>query len=69
MRQKITRKHTAGVHDVLRDAPIAIENLMTKREERRDGFVHVMEKAITETLGRFTDRDGMWVSEGNRHTP
>ena len=48
---EITRKHTAGVHDALRDVRIAIENLVTKREERRDGFVRVMKKAMTETLG------------------
>ena len=39
------------MHDALRDVRIAIENLVTKRDERRDGFVRVMKKAMTETLG------------------
>lgn len=48
---EITRKHTAGVHDALRDVRRAIESLVTKRDERRDRFARVMKKAMIESLG------------------
>jgi predicted GNAT family acetyltransferase len=52
---EITRKHTAGVHDALHDVRRAIESLVTKRDERRDGFVRVMKKAMNESLGSNAD--------------
>jgi predicted GNAT family acetyltransferase len=48
---EITRKHTAGVHDALRDVRRVIESLVAKRDERRDGFARVMKKAMVEKLG------------------
>ena len=48
---EVARKHTSGVHDALDDVRRAIETLVTKRDERRDGFVQVIKKAMTESLG------------------
>jgi hypothetical protein len=48
---EFTRKHTSNVAEVLLDIRRAIEGLVTKRNERRDGFVRVMEKALREKLG------------------
>jgi predicted GNAT family acetyltransferase len=43
------------VHDALHDVRRAIESLVTKRDERRDGFVRVMKKAMNESLGSNAD--------------
>lgn len=48
---EFTRKHTAKVHDALADVRRAIDQLVTKRDERRDGFVSVIRKAMGESLG------------------
>ena len=45
------RKHTANVRDGLHEIRRIIENLANKRDSRRDGFVQVMRKAMTEKLG------------------
>jgi hypothetical protein len=46
-----TRKHTANVRDGLDEIRRIIERLTQLRDERRDGFVRVMQKAMTERLG------------------
>ena len=48
---EFTRKHTAKVHDSLDPIRQHIEQLATKRDERRDGFVKVIEKAMKAKLG------------------
>lgn len=48
---EFTRKHTANVRKGLDEIRSIIERLVAKRDERRDGFVQVMQKAMTEKLG------------------
>jgi hypothetical protein len=48
---ELTRKHTAGVGSVLTDIRRTIDSLVRRRDERRDGFVKVMVKAMKEKLG------------------
>ncbi len=50
-----SRKHTANVRAGLNEIRQIIERLITQRDERRDGFVEVMRKAMTERLGRDAD--------------
>lgn len=45
------RKHTAHVHESLDQIRSIVRNLVKKRDERRDGFAKVMEKAMRERLG------------------
>jgi hypothetical protein len=44
------RKHTANVHESLRDIREIIARLVEKRDARRDSFVEVIKKAMGETL-------------------
>lgn len=46
-----TRKHTANVHDGLGEIRRIIEVLVQTRNRRRDGFVRVLTRAMSETLG------------------
>lgn len=46
-----TRKHTAKVGDGLTEIRRIIESLVEKRDQRRDGFVRVLTRATSETLG------------------
>ena len=46
-----TRKHTANVHEGLDEIRRIIEALVARRDDRRDGFVRVLTKAMQETLG------------------
>lgn len=46
-----TRKHTANVRDSLDPIRQIIENLVAKRDERKDSFVKVVQKAVIEKLG------------------
>ena len=48
---EFTRKHTANVHESLGAIRRIIEALVKKRDERRDGFVRVIEKAMAAKLG------------------
>jgi hypothetical protein len=50
-----TRKHTANVGNVLTDIRRAIDSLVARRDERRDGFVKVIGKAMKERLGSDAD--------------
>lgn len=49
---EFTRKHTANVHDALSDIRNAIEQLVEKRDGRRDSFAQVIQKAMQEKLGK-----------------
>ena len=48
---EFTRKHTASIHDSLAEMRCIVEQLVAKRDERRDGFVKVIAKAMHERLG------------------
>lgn len=52
---EFTRKHTANVKDGLNEIRRIIEMLVRKRDERRDGFVDVLRKAMTLRLGDEAD--------------
>lgn len=52
---EFTRKHTASVHEGLNEIRRLIEKLARQRDERRDGFVRVVSKAMAERLGRDAD--------------
>ncbi|MBI1310080.1 DUF932 domain-containing protein [bacterium] len=52
---EFSRKHTANVRDGLDEIRRIIEELIRKRDSRRDGFVEVMRKAMTEKLGDDAD--------------
>lgn len=52
---EFTRKHTANVRDGLNEIRRIIEDLVAKRDARRDGFVNVMRKAMVEKLGVDAD--------------
>lgn len=52
---ELTRKHTAGVGSILSDIRRTIDALTARRNERRDGFVRVIEKAMREKLGADAD--------------
>jgi len=46
-----SRKHTANVHEALREIRTIVANLVEKRDQRRDAFARVIKKACVETLG------------------
>jgi hypothetical protein len=48
---EFSRKHTANVHEALSEIRRAIESLVQKRDQRRDGFVKAVERAMETTLG------------------
>jgi predicted GNAT family acetyltransferase len=48
---EFSRKHTAKVHESLAEVRRAIEKLVAKRDERKDGFARAIRKAMGETLG------------------
>ena len=48
---EFTRKHTANVGDALGEIRRHVEQLVRKRDERRDGFLRVMKAAMEKTLG------------------
>jgi hypothetical protein len=52
---EVSRKHTAGVHSALDDVRRTLDSLVQRRDERRNGFVRLMQKAMHEKLG--TDAD------------
>lgn len=52
---EFTRKHTANVHEGLNEIRTIIESLVARRDERRDGFVDCMRKAMTQRLGSDAD--------------
>lgn len=48
---EFSRKHTANVHDSLIQIRKTLERLVELRDQRRDGFVQVMRKALEAKLG------------------
>lgn len=48
---EFTRKHTANVRDALSQIRQTLLRLVESREQRRDGFVRVMRKAVESKLG------------------
>ena len=52
---EFSRKHTANVHDSLGDIRRIIERLVSKRDERRDGFAAVIKSAMQAKLGDDAD--------------
>jgi len=48
---EFTRKHTSKVHDSLDFIRQHVEQIATKRDERRDGFVNAIQKAMKAKLG------------------
>ena len=48
---EVTRKHTAGVGNALTDIRRTLDSLIAARDQRRDGFVAVVQKAMREKLG------------------
>jgi predicted GNAT family acetyltransferase len=49
---EITRKHTGRVRDCLVEIRSAIEKLVQKRDERKDGFAKVIARAMETTYGQ-----------------
>jgi len=49
---EFTRKHTARVHESLAEVRRIIEALVKRRDERRDGFVKTILKAMRTQLGQ-----------------
>jgi hypothetical protein len=45
------RKHTANVHEALGEIRRHVETLVARRDQRRDGFVSVLRKAMQTRLG------------------
>jgi len=52
---EFTRKHTGKVGEALSDIRRIVERLVETRDARRDGFVSVVRKAMTATLGDDAD--------------
>jgi hypothetical protein len=50
-----TRKHTARVSEGLTEIRTMIENIVAKRDARKDGFVTVIRKAMATKLGDNTE--------------
>ena len=48
---EFSRKHTANVHEALSEIRQAIEALVCKRDERRDGFLKAVKNAMETKLG------------------
>ena len=48
---EFSRKHTASVHDCFAAIRSIIEEIVQKRDARRDGFVHVVKNAMAQKLG------------------
>lgn len=50
--QDFSRKHTGNVHEALASIRRTLELLVETRDQRRDGFVRVIQKAMQTSLGR-----------------
>jgi hypothetical protein len=53
---EFSRKHTAKVHDGLIGIRQTLETLVRRRDERRDGFVNLIRKAMGATLGADAEK-------------
>lgn len=52
---EFSRKHTANVHESLNEGRRIIQALASKRDERRDAFARVIERAMDTKLGDDAD--------------
>lgn len=52
---EFSRKHTANVHEALTEVRRHIQALAARRDERRDAFARVMQKAMETKLGEDAD--------------
>jgi len=52
---ELNRRHTGAVHEILGDIRCAIEQLVERRDARRDGFVRVVRQAMQTQLGDDAD--------------
>lgn len=52
---EFSRKHTTNVYEALSGIRQAIETLVRKRDERRDGFIKTVRSAMTTKLGDDTE--------------
>lgn len=59
---EFTRKHTANVRDGLTEIQRIIGGLVAKRDERKDSFARVLQKAMTEKLGDDAEAAGKVLS-------
>ncbi|MBN8628652.1 MAG: DUF932 domain-containing protein [Planctomycetes bacterium] len=59
---EFTRKHTARVHESLGEVRRAIEQLVVRRDERRDGFVNTIRRAMSARLGDDADELDRWIA-------
>jgi histone H3/H4 len=50
-----SRKHTGNVHEAFTEIRRIIESLVQKRDQRKDGFVNVIRRAMETTVGKDTD--------------
>jgi hypothetical protein len=58
-----SRKHTASVHESLAEIRRIVETLVATRDERKDGFVRLMQKAMETTLGADADEVSKVLSD------
>ena len=49
---EFSRKHTTNVRDALNEIRSMVEDLVARRDERRDSFASVIKRAMTERLGK-----------------
>lgn len=52
---EFSRKHTTNVHEAFNEIRRIIDRLVAKRDQRRDGFVNVIRKAMETRLGETPD--------------
>jgi len=52
---EFSRKHTANVHEAFTEIRRIVEGLVARRDERRDGFVRVIRKAMETQVGGNAD--------------
>jgi hypothetical protein len=50
-----SRKHTTNVHEAFTEIRKIVERLVTRRDERRDGFARVVRKAMATQIGNDTE--------------
>lgn len=55
---QFSKKHTANVHDSVKEIRQIIERLVEKRDARRDGFAKLIQKAMATNLGADAEEVG-----------
>ena len=60
---EFSRKHTTNVHEALNEVRRIIETLVARRDERRDGFVKVIRKAMQTKLGNDADQAALELAK------